>query len=219
MKQTLVRPKVILLSLLLSVILSTGLHLWLKTNSLAGFRLFEAIHFIEYRINDLFHFSYMAVDENLDEVIQEYDLSTIVRFINDQWEYRDDFRFWDVANPPVQSFLANGGDCDDYARLIAHILHVKGKSLVYYVMMVSEKTGHAVAVYYDLDEKTLNVIDVSGLWVGLSLENFDEEVHVPLVIKLIFADVVHVDVRTWDTKKSIVMKTVKEISTDEINFR
>ncbi len=133
MKRPLVRLKVILLSLAFSIVFNSGLVLWMKTNSLNTFRFSEMFHSLEYRVNDLLHLDYSLVEKNFDPLIDKYDLKIIVHLINSKWTYRNDHRLWDVANPPVKSFLELSGDCDDYARLMTYILHTKGYAQVYYV--------------------------------------------------------------------------------------
>jgi len=219
MKQPLVRPKVILLSLLFSLLLNLGLYIWIGNNSLNSFRFTEGIYAVKYRINDLINRNYIILEKEFDELVNEYDLKLIIAHIKNQWTYTNDSKYWDVANPPVKSFLTSSGDCDDYARLVTYILHTKGHALVYYVMLVAEDSGHATAVYYDLETRKLNIIDVDGFWISVPVKEFDELVHIPRFIKGFFVDTVHIDIRTWDTRRSIATITVKEISTDAIFSR
>ncbi len=164
----------------------------------------------------MLNLSYVLIEKNLTEVVNDYDTEFLISYVMNKWEYKDDFKYWDVANPPAKSFLTGKGDCDDHARLMTYILHTKGHSLVYWVGLVSDDSGHATAVYYDLQKKQLSIIDVSGAWVRQTIQDFDELVHIPLFIKGVFEDTNYVSIRTWDTRKSIAVVDVKESSTDEI---
>jgi len=201
-----------------SVVLNTGLTLWMNTKTLNTFRFAGVLHSLKYRINDLLHIHYFLAEKNFDSLIDEFDLELIVHTINSEWDYRSDLRFWDVANPPVQSFLEKAGDCDDHARLMAYILHKKYPAeFVYFVMMTAKEIGHATAIYYDPDEKIVGIIDVSGLWVKMRVTNFDAKEHVSMILKYIFDDTIHIDVRTWDTRKSIVTKTIIETAKESLD--
>lgn len=171
---------------------------------------------ITYRINDALHPTYAILEKNVTEVVKEFDAEITISYIMNQWVYASDLKYWDVANPPVQSFLTSEGDCDDHARLMTYILHTKGHSLVYWVGLASDDSGHATAVYYDLEKRQLSIIDVNGVWIRQTIEDFDELVHIPLLIKRVFEDTNYVNIRTWDTRKSIAVVNVKESSTDEI---
>lgn len=216
MKQAPVRPQVVLLAFVLSVAINISFYKWVEANSLLSFRVVSTIRTINYRVNDLFHLSYFLVQDRFDEIVADSSLTSLTFYIMSTWAYEYDNRFWDVASPPVQSFISRRGDCDDFARLMTYILHQKGFVDVYYVPFVLDDSGHAVTVYYDHDERQITLLDVNGYNISFPLANFDLQKHVPMLVKSLFENAVHVDIRTWDTRKSIASITVREISTDEI---
>lgn len=204
---------VIAWSLAFSLLSNTAFYLWFRTNTLATFRVSELIHSVNQTVNDNLPYNWgvrhdKEINATFNRMIDETDLGMLLGYALFNWHYREDIRFWDVADLPVIAFTYLAGDCDDYARMAAYILHRKGFDQTYLVSMVAAKDGHLAVVYYDTNKKTLNLVDVNDIWIKDAPE-FDMKRDIRKLLKLYYSDMVNFGVRTWDMKKVLLYAEVE----------
>lgn len=195
-----------------SLVFNVAFYLWFRTNTLATFRVSELIHSVNQTVNDNLPYNWSVrhhkkINAIFDRMIDETDLGMLLGYALFNWHYREDIKFWDVADLPVIAFTSLAGDCDDYARMAAYILHRKGFEQTYLVSMVAVKEGHLAVVYYDTNKKTLNLVDVNGSWVK-DASAFDMERDIRRLLQRHYSDMVNFGVRTWDMKKVLLYAEV-----------
>lgn len=150
-----VRLCVGVVSLLLSTITSCAGVIWASSHTLSSFKASRFLYSIDQSISDAFHSSYASgpVVEEFDKIVDKYDPYVLVEFMRTIWTYQVD-KFTDVSLLPQLSFAEAKGDCDDFARLAAYIYNRRGYK-TYYVGMFGRVTGHAVAVWVDVERQKL----------------------------------------------------------------
>ena len=211
MKQPLVRPWVVVWSTIFSCIISVGFFLWLRQNTLTSFKIAEFIHTVDQRITDVAYL-HLTTDPiivgEFNRVIDEFDADTVLDTSRYLWTYKDDFLFWDTALPPIIGGIRLVGDCDDYARFATYVLHRKGYE-TYYVTMVDEDSGHAVAVYADRKNGVVRLADINGESERtLREETSLRTLPIAEIVYNTYPDYDYVAVRTWDSLKVLDYITI-----------
>jgi hypothetical protein len=145
--------------------------------------------------------SFPGIMEQFNKIIDESDTDALLDISRYRWSYKRDFRFWDIAFPPVIGGVMLTGDCDDYARFATYVLNRK-KYETYYVTMASKDEGHAVAVYADRKRGVIKLVDVNDEFE----RPLDEEVSlrtVPIaeIVYHTYPEYDYLAVRTWDALK------------------
>jgi len=195
----------------LSLLFNAVFYAWFRTNSLATFKVSEFVHTINWVINDNLPFNFMvrhdrALQSDLDQIVDTTDLSVLLSYAFVKWDYKDDLRYWDVADLPVVAFAHLSGDCDDYARMAAYVEHKKGFDS-YFVSMVSADSGHAASVYYDPSKKLVILADINGVCTR-AVESFDMKRDIGQLIRFSDPDMVNFGVRSWDLKTILLYARV-----------
>jgi len=188
-----------------AIALNVALYKWLRMDTHTGFRFSEVSHSIQRTLNDVINSPLtMGLRSKFHSLLDVADAETILRYALINWHYRSDSRFWDVSNFPIISMVELRGDCDDYARLSAYVLHYKGRRFVYYVatsVAVSSKgLGHAVAAFYDETRRIVGLADING-WQETSTDQFSVPFDIEKIIVANYPDTKHLSIRTWDLKK------------------
>ena len=198
-----------------SIVANGTLYLWLKANTHAGFRFSEMMHNVQRRTNDFLHSGITSNDglrASFHSLLDVAPADIFLRYALLQWGYKDDLMFWDVPTPPVLVGARMEGDCDDYARLSAYMLHYKGYRFVYYVALVSDDEGHAVAAFYDETRRVVGLADING-WTEIAADQFSLPFDVEKLVVKVYQDTRHLSIRTWDLKKLLyTLEVANEIS-------
>jgi hypothetical protein len=199
---------VILVSLAISLSFDIFVYFWAKKSTLSVFHASEIVHKIQYFINDHLPINLLtALDRPLqkqfNQAIETYDLDFLIAFTFENWIYRSDSYLWDVADLPVVAFANMSGDCDDYARLAAYMMHIKGYKQAYFVTMAGtdKKNGHAVSIYYNPEKKMTYLIDVNGQW-EMSDDAFSTA-SIRQMIHRCYSNMLFYCVYSWDTTKML----------------
>lgn len=202
--------KTLLVGFLLGIVINLPVYIVCKTNPFLTFRISERIHIFTQFVNDNLPANRKFLTDidalnSLNSFVHEVNIISLIDAMLDKWKYTNDLEWWDVANPPVKSFISLSGDCDDAARLFAYIEHQKGYVDVYYVTMGAVPFGHAVSVYYDPTVQSVILADVNGLWGWninrLGKTSFNPQEHICQLVHIIYPKYKYIAFWTWDMRK------------------
>lgn len=200
--------------LLLSIIvwIEAGWLAWMVQNNFANFIVAEHIREGVRRIDDVLNVPYTLDKEitgTFDELITILPPEDYLLNILSKWTYKADWSFWDAATIPVRTAIRQYGDCDDYARLSAHVLHRGGYGEVYFVAIGASDMGHAVAVYFSPADNSYVMADING-WSTLAVleKKFPEDIH--RLVQRQYPTTRFIAIRSWDLKTQLTIKEVRK---------
>lgn len=152
-------------------------------------------------LNDISYFpvTHNVMNQNLlHDTIDSLPPEVFFQAFDDIWDYQLDWPNWDVPNPPLVTLMEQRGDCDDYARLAAYVLHRKGYR-AWYVAASTVTTGHAFVIFHNPKTQEVGLIDNNGtykLQTGQYIANRNELILD--VASIVYPSVTFLIIKTWN---------------------
>jgi hypothetical protein len=179
----------------------------------------ERVHVMDMNTNDFFvkgTTSDKKLIELADIVIASWNPAELVDVLRMLWQYKSDSIIWDVPTHPLIVLGTPVGDCDDYARLAAYILH-KGGYETYYIALAKEdsRIGHAICIYLDEQARTLYLVDVNER-SALALPAWEPQskyvingTEICELVRKTYPEYDYVSVRDWSAKELLYFRKIR----------